>query len=319
VFEGYDAFSLGEGVGISPANANLYVGEEREELDLIYHFDHLVLGHGPGGRYDPVPFSLVDFKQIFQKWYDALGDEGWAAVCLDNHDFPRMVSRFANDGTYRVEAAKLLITMLTTQPGTLCIYQGSEIGMTNVAFPSSDDYQDVECKNYWREFAEGKSEAEQQRILALIQEHGRDNVRTPIQWDDSKHAGFTTGEPWLEVNPNYTEINVAAAEQDPRSILHYYREVLAFRREHRTLVYGSYEVLDENNEEVFAYRRKDEAGDLLVMLNFSDEATNFALPAAVKQQGWQVRISNQQRDQQIPLAATLQLAPWEALIATATG
>ena len=309
-FQGYDMFSLGEGVGVTTENANLYVGKDRNELHTVYHFDHLVLGHGPGGRYDPVPFSLVDLKNVFNKWYDALGDDGWAVVCLDNHDFPRMLSRFGNDGNYWEQSAKALITMLATQRGSLCIYHGSEIGMTNVAFPSLDDYDDVECKNYFREFAEGKSEAEKAHIFEMIQKHGRDNVRTPIQWNNSRNAGFTTGKPWLKVNPNYFYVNVADQEEIPTSILNYYRKILKIRKENPTLIYGNYVSINNEDSQIYAYRRWDEEHEFLILLNMSDERATFKPTPELSDLEWR-NVLVEGDVQEILYFVDYKLEPWQ--------
>ncbi|MEM7511960.1 MAG: alpha-glucosidase, partial [Bacteroidota bacterium] len=243
VSQDYDMLTLAEGCGIPSDQANLYVGEDRKELDMLYHFEHLFMGLGPNGRYDPIPFSLVEFKAAFDLWYKSLGEEGWAAVCLGNHDFPRMLSRFGNDAEYREVSAKLLITLLASQRGTLCMYQGDELGMTNVAFDSIEDYDDVEAKNYYQEQAVGKDADTQQVVLRKIQRCGRDNARTPIQWDDLPNGGFTTGTPWLKVNPNFKVINAEQQQHDPDSILSYYMKILRLRKENPVLVYGEYESL----------------------------------------------------------------------------
>ena len=209
VLQHYDVMTVGEGVGIAPAQANLYVGESRKELNMIFHFGHMFIDHGPGGKFDIVDFKLSEFKAIFDTWDQGIGQEGWLNIYLDNHDFPRMVSRFANDQEYRVESAKMLAILILSLRGTPCIYQGSEIGMTNVAFNSLDDYRDVETINAYNEYkASGKDLDE---LLKIVHVQGRDNVRTPFQWDDSANGGFTVGNPWIKANPNYTEINAQAA------------------------------------------------------------------------------------------------------------
>ena len=252
----YDVMTVGEGIGVSKENCLDYVGSDRKELDMLYHFDHLFLGYEGGDRLNSHGFTLIEVKQIFREWQEAIGDSGWLNICLDNHDFARMVSRFGNDQTYRVAAAKLLATLLLSQKGTPCIYQGSEIGMTNVAFPSIEDYDDVANLSTiaeWR--AEGKDMKE---LLRRIQEGGRDNARTPVQWDNTSNAGFTTGEPWLKVNPNYSKINVANALADTDSIFYYYQKMLSLRKQHKTFVYGAYREYLPNHPEIYFYERTGE-------------------------------------------------------------
>jgi len=273
----YDVMTVGEGIGVSKENCLDYVGSDRKELDMLYHFDHLFLGYEGGDRLKSHGFTLIEVKQIFREWQEAIGDTGWLNICLDNHDFARMVSRFGNDQKYRKESAKLLATLLLSQKGTPCIYQGSEIGMTNVAFPSIEDYDDVANLSTiaeWR--AEGK---DMQELLRRIQEGGRDNARTPVQWDNTSNAGFTSGQPWLKVNPNYPAINVANALVDSDSIFYYYQKMLSIRKKHKTLVYGTYTEYLPNHPAVYFYERTEDDKRYLVLLNFSDvEQTIFGVP-----------------------------------------
>ena len=265
----YDVMTMGECIGVKPHQALDYVGESQGSLNTLYHFDHVNINYGLGGKYDPIPWKLSTFKQIFGDWDKAVGNRGWINITLDNHDFPRMVSRFGNDTNYRKESAKLLATLLLTMRGGPCIYQGSEIGMTNVTFETLEEYDDVEVVNLHREWkAAGKDTTP---LLKAVHQQGRDNARTPIQWDDSSNAGFTTGIPWLKVNPNYQQINVREALADKASIFHFYKEMLAFRKSNPTLIYGDFKILATESEQVFAYKRWDEAGEFLVLLNFTDE------------------------------------------------
>ena len=301
----YDVMTVGEGIGVSKENCLDYVGSDRKELDMLYHFDHLFLGYEGGDRLNSHGFTLIEVKQIFREWQEAIGDAGWLNICLDNHDFARMVSRFGNDQTYRVAAAKLLATLLLSQKGTPCIYQGSEIGMTNVAFPSIEDYDDVANLSTiaeWR--AEGKDMKE---LLRRIQEGGRDNARTPVQWDNTSNAGFTTGEPWLKVNPNYSKINVANALADTDSIFYYYQKMLSLRKQHKTLVYGAYREYLPNHPEIYFYERTGEEKRYLVLLNFSDtEQVISGVPDFSKAL---LLIGNYET-----VNNTKHLAPWEARV-----
>ncbi len=266
----YDITTVGEAPGVPAKLGNLYVGESRQELDMIFHFGHMFLDWGPGGKFDISDWDLRDFKGVFNEWYEALGDEGWVSIFLDNHDFPRLVSRWGNDGEYREQSAKLLAILLLSLRGTPSIYQGTEIGMTNVAFPSIDDYRDIETINAWREAEEQGQDLNE--LLAGIHKQGRDNVRTPVQWDDSPNGGFSNAaEPWIMVNPNYPSINAADVLKNPDSIFYFYQKLLQLRKQYKTWVYGEYEMIDGNDEQLYAYRRWDEEGEYYFYLNFSTE------------------------------------------------
>ena len=268
VLSKYEIMTVGEGPGIDLINGPDYVAPHRNELNMIFHFDHMFLGHGPGGKFDPVEWNLKEFKDTFTKWDKQLDNNGWGSIFLGNHDFARIVSRFGNDDQYHKESAKLLATLLLSLRGTVYIYQGDEIGMTNVAFPSIDDYRDVEIKNGWNEaLAAGK---DMEKFLNGVHAQGRDNARTPIQWSAEKHGGFSNVQPWIQVNPNHDQINVDLQENDPDSILNYYRIMIQFRKDHPTLVYGHYECIMETDENIYAYIRSDEQHQYLILLNFSN-------------------------------------------------
>lgn len=294
----YDVMTVGEGPGISTNVGLKYVDENRDELNMIFHLDHMFLGHGPGGKFDPEPYDWTDIKRIFKDWYDAMGDSGWVSIFLDNHDFPRLVSRFGNDDAYRIESAKLLAMLVMTLRGTVCIYQGSEIGMTNVAFDSIDDYRDIEILNMHQKLlAAGKSEKE---YLELVHEHGRDNARTPFQWDDSPNAGFTAGTPWIKVNPNYREINYKAIADNKESIFQWYQQLLAYRKEHKTLVYGEWNVIAQPSKDLYLYERFDNENHYYIVLNHSDNETPFDLDI----ERHQLDLQNLTNDRMV-------LKPWE--------
>ena len=304
VFSQYDIMTVGEGPGINQESVNLYVGKDRRELDMIFHLDHMALDHGSGGRFDPVPFTLKAFKDLFASWDHAISNKGWLSAFLDNHDFPRMVSRFGDDGAYRIQSAKLLAMLILTQRGTPCIYFGSEIGMTNVAFDSIEDYRDVETVNFYDMMrAKGKSE---ENILRLIQKQGRDNVRTPMQWSSGAHSGFTTGQPWIKVNPNFTEINLEKDLGQSAPISAFYKEMIAFRKNNFTLTYGAFELLMANHPSVFAYTRKDEHAHFMILLNFSSEPQQ--IEANVDDAT--LEISNYKNHSTSPSI----LRPWEAIL-----
>ena len=301
----YDAVTVGEGPGIDLENGPFYVNNDRNELDMIFHFGHMFIDSGPKGKYDPVDYSLVDFKNVFNNWDEALKDKGWGSIFLGNHDFSRMVSRFGNDRDYRVESAKLLATLLFTMRGTVFVYQGDEIGMTNVAYPSIDDYNDVETLNSWNE-AQSNSE-DMTEFLKKVHTTSRDNARTPMQWNDEKNAGFSINDPWLKVNSNYPQINVEDQEKNPNSILNYYRSMISFRKHHKTLVYGDYECLDISNKTVFAYRRWDQDAEYLIILNFSEEEITWN--AHSNESKYQLIISNIEET-----TSNFTLKPWQSKI-----
>ncbi len=273
VLSKYDIMTVGEGPGIDLENGPQYVDERREELDMVFHFDHMFIDCGPGGKYDPIPFGLNQFKQVFTNWDNALKSHGWGSIFLGNHDFSRMVSRFGNDTKYHSESSKLLATLLLTLRGTVYIYQGDEIGMTNVAYPDISHYNDVETLNAWKEAEKTGQDMEQ--FFKIVQRQSRDNARTPVQWDTTKNAGFSVGKPWLTTNPNYATINVASQEKEPDSILNYYRDMIALRKANPTLVYGDYECVDRAHDAIYAYRRWDDHSDFLILHNLSDTSQIF--------------------------------------------
>jgi len=278
VLQHYDIMTVGEGPGISKDVGLAYVGHDRRELNMIFHLDHMFLGHGPLGKFDPVPYDWKDIKGLFSEWDKAMGTSGWISIFLDNHDFPRLVSRFGNDKEYRNESAKLLAMLVLSLRGTPCIYQGSELGMSNVEFDNIEDYRDVETHNYYKEFTERGLSTE--AFLKLVHEHGRDNVRTPMQWDGTPNAGFTKGRPWIKSNPNFHEINAEKVLNDKNSIYYFYKELLAFRKQHKCLVYGAYRELETDSDNLFVYHRQDEHEEIIVMLNHSDLKENCTVDIA---------------------------------------
>lgn len=306
VLSHYNVMSVGEGSGIDIENAIKYVGEERKELNMVFHFDIMTMDHGPEGKFDYRKYDFVQFKKIYRKWDERLKNNGWNSIFLGNHDFPRMISRFGNDEEYWVESAKALAMLLMTMRGTPYIYQGDEIGMTNVAFPSITDYRDVETLNAYRVIEKENSNIE--KMLKAIHVQGRDNARTPVHWNNEPMAGFTSGEPWINVNPNYKKINVAKQEKDPDSILNFYREMVAFRKHHPTLVYGDFEMIQEENNRVFAYLREDEENQYLVIINFSEEENTFELDDQLDRSKAVLAVSNYPE----PKPSFFDLYPWQA-------
>ncbi len=267
VLSKYDIMTVGEGPGIDLETGLDYVHEDREELNMIFHFGHMFIDNGAGGKYDPIAMSLPTFKQVFGQWDNELKGKGWGSIFLGNHDFSRMVNRFGDAQNFHSESAKLLALLLFTMRGTVYVYQGDEIGMTNVAYPDISCYDDVETLNAYKE-AEAKGE-DMDAFFKLVHKQSRDNARSPMQWNSEQNAGFSYEKPWLQVNDNYDHINVEAQERRPDSILNFYRKMIQIRKDHPTLVYGDYHCFDENNKTTFYYKRWDENHEYLVLLNFS--------------------------------------------------
>src|SRR5690554_6544903 len=266
VLSNYDIMTVGETPHVTPESGKLYVKEERRELDMIFQFEHIELGSMEGE-------SFLEFKRIQRNWYGIIEEGGWNSQYLENHDKPRAVSVFGNDREYYYESARMLASMLLTLPGTPYIYQGQEIGMTNVEFSSIEDYDDISTINKYREeLARGR---DPETVLKELQPVSRDNVRTPMQWSADKNAGFSTRAPWLKVNPNYREINVEKQRNAPDSILHYYRKLLALRKKHPALIYGSYCPLSDDDYQLYVYTREYEGERILVVLNNSIEEESF--------------------------------------------
>ena len=302
VLSKYDAVTVGEGPGVNLEHGPRYVSTKEKELNMVFHFDHLTIDFGPEGKYDPVPVDFLRFKEIFSQWDQALAEDGWNSIFLGNHDFSRIVSRFGNDRKYHNASAKLLVTLLMSLRGTPYVYQGDEIGMTNVTHPSIYLYDDVETRNAWK--AAEVAGKDMGQFLKAVHWQSRDNARTPMQWDASMQAGFSTGKPWIPVNENHEQINVAAAENDPNSILHYYRKMIAYRKANPSLVYGHFEDLLPQHPYLFVYKRWDDKGTFLVVHNFRDENTNWEQ----KESGYTIDIGN------YATPSYQFLSPWESRI-----
>lgn len=304
----YDVMTVGEMPGVTPELAEDYTKEENKELNMVFQFEHMGLDNGPNGKWDLKPLDLLDLKKNLTKWQKALEDKGWNSLYFNNHDQPRIVSRFGNDSTYRVESAKMLATLLHMMKGTPYVYQGEEIGMTNVQFASIEDYRDIEILQFYQEqLAEG---IPVEKMMESIYAKGRDNSRTPMQWDNTENAGFTTGTPWIKVNPNYKNINVQDAISDPDSVYHYYRKLISLRKKHEVIVYGRYDLLLENHSEIFAYKRSLNEETLLVLCNFSEKELEINLLRELANHSSEILISNYEDDEK-ELNGAKMLRPYE--------
>ena len=268
-FQKGDLITVGETWGATTELAKLYSNPDGSEFSMVFQFEHILLDQQEGKeKWDLAPFPFMKFKQIIKKWQKELYKCGWNSLFWNNHDLPRIVSRWGNDKEYRVESAKMLATLLHGLQGTPYVYQGEELGMTNVKF-DIEDYKDIETLNLYKERLE-KGYAKED-IMESIYVKGRDNARTPMQWDDTENAGFTTGTPWIKVNPNYKTINAKSQTSDENSIFTYYKNLIALRKEYPVFVDGDFEMLLEENEHLFAYKRTTEDAKLYVFCNFYGE------------------------------------------------
>ena len=315
VLSKYDILTVGETPTVTPQDAIALTNEETGFLSMVFQFEHMDLDvHREGGLTRPqLPhWDLLELKQVMTRWQVGLEGRGWNSLYLSNHDQPRAVSRFADDGRYRVESAKMLATFLHFQQGTPYIYQGEEIGMTNVAFESIDDYRDIATRHLFREAVEAHG-VDPQLALAVVHARSRDNARTPMQWDDGPEAGFTTGEPWIKVNPNHTAINVVQALADPNSVLHYYRQLIRLRRENPVMVYGTYDLMLADHPQIYAFTRTHDDDRLLVILNFSADAPVFDLPTGLSFSGKRLLVGNYEVDEAEEIDRVA-LRPYEARV-----
>ena len=276
----YDVMTVAEGIGISPREAHRFVDPSRKELNMLYHFEGMTIGYLPGEfkKVDPNGYDLVKFKEIYSKWSDVFASKGWGTIYLGNHDQPRMVSRWGNEQPpFKDPSAKMLITFLLTMHATPFIYNGDEIGMSNIRFNDISDYRDIETLNMYKQVRNNGGDVN--RFIENQKQSARDNSRTPFQWDDSPNAGFTCGQPWLKINPNYKTYNAKAQDSDADSILNYFRRMTSLRKKQPTLVYGHYQLLDKDHKQVYAFTRTLDSERFLVLLNFSKEEIDYRVPA----------------------------------------
>jgi glycosidase len=276
----YDAVTVAEMADTTVELAADYLGPDGDGLDMIFHFEHMDVDAGTRGRFDHEgwgDWSLPELKRILSRWQTDLQGEGWNAQYLGNHDQPRIVSRFGDDETYHHESATLLATVLLTCRGTPFVYQGDEIGMTNTSFERLSDVADPMTAGVVEEYLAAGEVDSYDDLREFVNYQNRDNARTPMQWTDGEHAGFTDAEPWFPVTPNHESINVAAARADPDSVWHHYRDLVALRHETDALVYGDYELLCPDDEQFYVFTRTLDDDRVLVVLNWSAESATLAL------------------------------------------
>jgi oligo-1,6-glucosidase len=280
VLSKYDIVTVGEMPMVTTEHGIAITHEETGHLNMLFQFEHMAIDEDPTEvlpRRSIWQWQLRDLKRIMTQWQKDLEGKGWNSQYLSNHDMPRAVSRFGDDGQYRVESAKLLATFLHMLHGTPYIYQGEEIGMTNVSFTSIEDYRDIETRNFYREFVEDNN-GDPKAAMAIIHAKSRDNARTPMQWDASPYAGFTSGTPWIQVNPNYTAINVERDRTDSNSIFAYYQELIRLRKANAIVIYGTYNLILDDDPAIYAFTRTLNDDCLLVILNFTANTPVFVLP-----------------------------------------
>jgi oligo-1,6-glucosidase len=308
VLNKYDVVALGEGAGISIDQALDFVDENRGELDLFFHFEGQDLGLSPNGfkQLDKNGWALKDFKKVYAKWSDVFAKKGWGSIYLGNHDQPRMVSRWGNDSEhFRSLSAKMLHTFLLTMRATPFIYQGDEIGMTNLRLSDINDYRDIETLGFY-DFLTAKG-VDINLYLEDWKTTARDNGRSPFQWDNSPQAGFTTGKPWLKINDNHKFINVKAQESDPASILNYFRELVRLRKNHPVWVYGDFQLVAPEHEQLFAYTRQLDKTRMLVVLNFSDREARL-------EAGWAGEVMINNYPDVTVQKEYIELKPWQSVV-----
>jgi oligo-1,6-glucosidase len=301
--------TVGETSGATVEDGRKLTDPDRHELDMVFTFEHVRVDQG-ATKFDPVPLDLIALKTIMGHWQDGLADVGWNSLYWCNHDQPRIVSRWGDDDRYRIEAATMLATVLHLHRGTPFIYQGEEIGMTNTPIASLDDVVDIESRNYWA--AAISAGIDPRLILAGVQRMGRDNARTPMQWDTSRNGGFSGATPWMPANPKYVTINAAAARANPRSVWHHYRRLIKLRHNDPVVTDGRFRMLLPEHPNIYAYLRELGGQALLVLGNFSGEPQPFAFP----EPRWTdatLELGN------YPDSAEAKLRPWETRVYRAGG
>ena len=311
-FQKGDLITVGEAWGATPEIAKLYSNPDGSEFSMVFQFEHMVMDQQEGKeKWDLAPLPFVKLKKCLAKWQNELYGKGWNSLFFDNHDLPRIVSRWGDDSKYRKESAKMLALVLHGMQGTPYVYQGEELGMTNVKFPDISCYEDIETVNMYHERLEagyGKDD-----IMRSIYAKSRDNARTPMQWSSEENAGFTTGRPWIRMNPNYTEINAESERKDPDSVYHFYRKLIHMRKEYPVFVDGKFELLLPDDEQIFAYVRRDDDSQMLVCANFTGEPAEC--PVSGEWKGAQVLLHNYQGELSWGMdSEKIELKPYEAFL-----
>lgn len=310
VLDGRDTLTVGECSGVTLEEAKKYARSDGKELNMVFQFEHMDVDADGANKWSDKKMDLTDLKQVMTKWEKGLEGIAWNSLFLENHDQPRSVSRFGDDGKYRELSAKMLATWLHMMQGTPYIYQGQELGMTNVPFQDISDFRDLDSINAWNELVGGEIFTPEE-MLRYLRYKSRDNARTPFQWNSEPNAGFTTGTPWIMVNPNYPEINAEDQLKRPDSVFRYYQKLIQLRKEHEIIVYGSYDLLLPEDRELYVYTRTLGKEKLLVICNFYGNEREFNLPEDFPARRAKLLIGNYENT---PIHQTLKLRPYEAIV-----
>ena len=308
VLDRADTITVGECSGVTLEEAKKYAGSDGKELNMVFQFEHMDVDAEGSNKWSEKKMDLRDFKEIMTRWQKGLENIAWNSLFLENHDQPRSVSRFGNDGAYREVSAKMLATCLYMMQGTPYIYQGQELGMTNAPFDKIEDFRDLDSINAYHELTE-KGIFTREEILRRIRYKGRDNARTPFQWNEEENAGFTTGTPWIMVNPNYKEINAKEQLAREDSVFHYFQKLIRLRKEHEVIVYGTYDLLLPESKEIYAYTRTLGETQLLVICNFTDSQVRFEMPEKFVQ--GTILIRNYENTE---VRQCMEMRPYEAVV-----
>ena len=304
--------TVGEMPDVTVQEAARFTDPANAEVDMVLQFEHMELDQGPGGKFDYRPLRLQDLKASLGRWQVGLAPVGWNSLYWDNHDQARAVSRFGSkDPVYRELSAKLLATVLHLHRGTPFVYQGEELGMTNFPFSSVEEFTDIESLNFYRQATELGRDPDE--VLASLSSRSRDNARTPMQWDAGPQAGFTSGTPWMPVNPNYRDINAAAQVADPSSVFSHYRQLIALRHDLPAVAYGNFSMLLQDDKQIYAFTRRLDDVELLTLANFSDTPVTRDLPEGEAWAGADLLLTNYPAQSEDPAPAVM-LRPWEARI-----
>ena len=314
VLDGRETLTVGECSGVTLDEAKKYARSDGKELNMVFQFEHMDVDADGTNKWADKKMDLRDLKKILTKWQKGLDTIAWNSLFWENHDQPRSVSRFGNDGEYREMSAKMLATCLHMMQGTPYIYQGEELGMTNVPFKDISDFRDLDSINAWHELV-GQGVFTEDEMMKYLRYKSRDNARTPFQWDDTENAGFTTGSPWIMVNPNYKEINAKDQLEREDSVFRYYQKLIRLRKEHEIIVYGSYDLVLPEDRELYVYTRTLKNEKLLIICNFYGNTRIFALPGGWTKETSKLLIGNYgdllyARDNR----NTVFIRPYEALV-----
>ena len=305
-----ETITVGECSGVTLEEAKKYASSDGKELNMVFQFEHMDVDADANTKWTDKKMDLRDMKEVLTRWQKGLEDIAWNSLFWENHDQPRSISRYGNDSPeYREVSAKMLATCLHMMQGTPYVYQGEELGMTNVPFTSIDQFRDLDSINAYRELVEEQKVFTSEEMMRYLRYKSRDNARTPFQWDDSENAGFSTGTPWIMVNPNYREINAKDQLERADSVFHYYQKLIRLRKEQEVIVYGTYDLLLPDSKEIYAYTRTLGEEKLLVVCNFYEPEVSFELPEEFA--GGTCLISNYP---EVSLKAEMTLRPYEAFV-----